>query len=223
MYSTVDVTPVLKSLHADPTTHLVFADWFDEHGDSKTADRLRSGPVCDRLLPGREKRAPYQLGEWLLDQVCHPQRFYTPNPVLARALTEEAFSRFTITEGDHDHFAREVRVRCEKLRGTRTSQWRRFPAEWGRRGFIRVAETAAKYRTGGVQVLVESPDLFCELPVRSYWLNWEGGHVRTHALCGGWLSCRAAFFVGRARSGEFWVSELSRDCLSEPQLHTIPF
>ena len=40
--NTADLIPVLKSLHANPSTSCVFADWFEERGDNEVAMKLRT-------------------------------------------------------------------------------------------------------------------------------------------------------------------------------------
>lgn len=232
MFAITDLIPLLKSLHANPTSHPVFADWFEERGDLSTAVRLRSSQVYEWTTAINPRFHP---GERVISYIAHPTTTaydargrvvqVSPNPIIREALEAEAMGRLTITPADRDHTDVLIRKATDSLRGTRSSQWFRFDPRQAKNGVLRLGGRGAVE-----EIEVVDPELWDEWCGRAEdvrletitLFGWEGANPK-HTLCGGWLMFTACLLVGRGvLTTRPLVSRLTVDSLTPTSISTLP-
>lgn len=209
-----ELIPILKALHADPATALVFADWFEERGEGRAAAALR------RLCP--EPNSPYPFApSVLVERLTFPSVWDNPHHVRAvvGAVVAEARGRVRWDDRDIAAAEQELGYQCPTFRGRRQTPWVRVPA--GSRDVVvdEFQPVTLRYETRPWAGAV--PLRSRRVPLDTFRCVVEPPSGRT--LCGGCLAYTVDYGVAAVTGDRIAVTVFDRTRVAFHEYRPIPF
>jgi uncharacterized protein (TIGR02996 family) len=197
-----DLIPVLRALHADPTSALVFSDWFEERGEPRVGEMLRGFT-----------RSHTALAKWHSRRMIEMLTYSTyweseeRHRILEQALIKECEER--VRWDDEDVAAAEnglLYLHPMVGRKSSRSEWHRLYGVWDKHRYLLMnfSGTVEEIDLHKVVVVFDPPSAGA-------------------TLCGGWLTYRTCFWVGRRANSEWVVTSFSPKHTEFVHYNTIPF